>query len=127
MASIDTLLSAQSTQDLPASLGGALDELRVFLEEVRKGGAVDNVNTALASASDAAGAIEQAAAGLPELTERLSTLIDEAGGVLGAYGERSRFNAETLATLRDIQEAAAAINALARTIQRNPNALLTGR
>ncbi len=127
LASIDTLLSAQSTQDLPASLGGALDELRVFLEEVRKGGAVDNVNTALASASDAAGAIEQAAAGLPELTERLSTLIDEAGGVLGAYGERSRFNAETLATLRDIQEAAAAINALARTIQRNPNALLTGR
>jgi paraquat-inducible protein B len=125
--SIDKLVGSQSTQDLPASLSAALDEVRVFLSEVRQGGAIENVNAALASANEAARAIENAAASLPQLAERATALVTETQSVLDNYGERGRFNAETLATLRDIQDAADAVSSLARAIQRNPNSLLTGR
>lgn len=125
--SIDTLISSDATQDLPASLSASLDELRLFLSEVREGGAINNVNAALASANEAAQAIEQAAESLPALTARAQSLVAQTEAVLQTYGDRSRFNSETLAALRDIQEAADAVSALARAIQRNPNSLLTGR
>ena len=124
---IDQLVGSQSTQDIPASLSAALDEVRLFLGDARNGGAVDNLNAALSSASDAAQAIEDAVAGLPALSARASALVTETGDVLNDYGERSRFNAEMLSALRDIQEAADAVSSLARAIQRNPNSLLTGR
>ena len=125
--SIDRLVGSESTQDIPASLSAALDEVRLFLGEVRDGGAITNVNAALASANDAAQAIENAAASLPALAARANALLSETQGVLDVYGERSRFNADTLATLRDISDAADAVSALARAIQRNPSSLLTGR
>jgi len=125
--SIDTLVGSQSTQDIPASLSAALDEVRVFLGDVRNGGAVNNLNTALSSASEAAQAIEDAAASLPALSARASALVTQTGNTLDGFGERSRFNAEMLAALRDIQAAADAVSSLARAIQRNPNSLLTGR
>jgi paraquat-inducible protein B len=125
--SIDTLIGSDQTQDLPRSVSAALDEVRLFLAEVREGGAIDNVNAALASANQAARAIEEAAAGLPALSARATALVRETEQVIEGYGSRSRFNAETLQTLRDIQAAADAVSALARTIQRNPSSLLTGR
>ncbi len=125
--SINALVGADTTQDLPASLSVALDEMAMFLAEVREGGAITNVNAALASAADAAQAIETAAASLPALSARATALVGQTDAVLQSYGERSRFNAETMSTLRDIQEAADAVSSLARAIQRNPNSLLTGR
>jgi paraquat-inducible protein B len=127
LAAIDGLLTADGTQDIPAALNGALMELRLFLGEVREGGAVENVNAALASASSAAKAIEDAATSLPALSERASALVRQTQNVVSQYGERSRFNSEAMTTLRDIQAAADAISSLARAIQRNPNSLLTGR
>ena len=125
--SIDRLISRDETQDLPGALSASLDELRLFLGEIREGGAINNVNAALASANEAAQAIEEAAASLPALARQAQALVARTDGVIEGYGDRSRFNAETLATLRDIQEAADAVSALARAIQRNPNSLLTGR
>ena len=125
--SINALVGSDTTQDLPASLSAALDEMALFLAEVRDGGAISNVNAALASAADAAGAIEEAATSLPALSARASSLFSQTETVLQTYNDRSRFNAETLSTLRDIQEAADAVSSLARAIQRNPNSLLTGR
>lgn len=127
LASIDALIASDDTKDLPRSLGGALDEMRLFLAEVREGGAIENVNAALASANEAARAIEEAVAGLPELSARANGLVSQTQAVIESYGERSRFSAETLSTLRDIQSAADALTSLARTIQRNPSSLLTGR
>ena len=112
---------------LPASLNGALDEMRGVLAEVRAGGAVGNVNAALASANQAARAIEDAVATLPALAARANRLVAQSETVIASYGERSRFSAETVQTLRDIQAAADAVTTLSRTIQRNPNSLLTGR
>jgi len=125
--SIDALIGSDATADLPASLSGALDEVRLFLAEVRAGGAIENVNSALASASAAAAAVETSVEGLPALSARATRLVSETEAVIQSYGERSRFSAETLGTLRDIQSAADAVTNLARTIQRNPSSLLTGR
>ncbi|MCO4849194.1 MAG: MCE family protein [Yoonia sp.] len=125
--SIDVLIGSDATADLPASLSAALDEVRLFLSEVRAGGAIENVNSALASASAAAQAVETSVEGLPALSARASRLVSETEAVIQSYGERSRFSAETLGTLRDIQSAADAVTNLARTIQRNPSSLLTGR
>ena len=101
--------------------------MTLFLEEIRKGGAVENVNAALQSASEAAKAIETSVQGLPDLSARASRLVTEMESVIASYGERSRFSAETVSTMRDIQAAADAVTNLARTIQRNPSSLLTGR
>jgi paraquat-inducible protein B len=127
LSSIDVLIGSDATADLPASLSAALDEVRLFLGEVREGGAIENVNSALASASAAAQAIETSVEGLPALSARASRLVAETEAVIQSYGDRSRFSAETLGTLRDIQSAADAVTNLARTIQRNPSSLLTGR
>ncbi len=127
LASISTFVSAESTQALPASLNQTLAELDALLSEIRAGGAVDNVNALLASASEAAAAVETAAEGLPALSRQASQLVATINSVAAVYGERGRFTADTAATLRDIQEAADAVSALARAIQRNPSSLLTGR
>ncbi|WP_342075211.1 MlaD family protein [Yoonia sp. SS1-5] len=127
LASIDTFIQDENTAALPASLNGALDEMRVVLEEIREGGAIENVNAALAAANDAAQAIEDSVSTLPALSARASQLVAQTSAVIDSYSERSRFSAETLATLREIQAAADAVSALARAIQRNPNSLLTGR
>ena len=126
LASIDTLIGSDATADLPAALSASLDEMTLFLEEIRKGGAVENVNAALQSASEAAKAIETSVQGLPDLSARASRLVTEMESVIASYGERSRFSAETVSTMRDIQAAADAVTNLARTIQRNPSSLLTG-
>ncbi|MBS1304260.1 MlaD family protein [Loktanella sp. SALINAS62] len=127
LQNVSDITATPSAQALPASLSSALDELQLTLAEVREGGAIENVNAALQSASQAAQAIEEAANSLPDLSEQASTFITDSGDVLATYGERSRFNNDLSAVLRDIQQAADAITNLARTIQRNPNSLITGR
>jgi paraquat-inducible protein B len=127
LAGIDELVSSDSAVALPGTLNAALDEMRGFLTEVREGGAIENVNAALEAANQAAQAIETSVGSLPELSARASRLVAQTEAVVNSYSERSRFGTETLQTLREIQSAADAVSDLARTIQRNPNSLLTGR
>ncbi|MFT4701796.1 MAG: paraquat-inducible protein B [Yoonia sp.] len=127
LGAIDTILLSDGVNALPSALTGALDEVNVFLTTVREGGALENVNTALAAAADAAKSIDAAAHGLPGLSNETAKLVNTINAVVGAYGEQSRFSSDTAATLRDIQEAADAVTSLARAIQRNPSSLLTGR
>ena len=101
--------------------------MRGFLAEVREGGAIENVNAALAAANEAAQAIEDSVSTFPALSARANALVAQTEAVVDSYSERSRFGAETLATLRDIHAAAEALTSLSRAIQRNPNSLLTGR
>lgn len=124
---IDAFIGTDDAIAFPAEANAALISLRSFLDEVREGGAIENVNDALASASQAASTVEDAVSTLPALSARANDLVTQITTVVNSYGERSRFSAETLATLRDIQEASDAISSLARTIERNPNSLLIGR
>lgn len=125
--SADRLIGSEEARALPPALTGALDEVRAALSELREGGAVENTNATLASARDAAEAVAEAAAGLPELSARLDRLVAQAEAMIAAYGDRSNFNSETLAALREVRSAARAVAQLARTIERNPNALIMGR
>lgn len=127
LSAIDTILLSEGADELPAALTGALDELNVFLADVREGGAIENVNAALAAAAGAAQSVDRAAQGLPALSAETARLVNTMNAVANAYGEQSRFSSDTAATLRDIQAAADAVTSLARAIQRNPSSLLTGR
>ncbi|MEZ5912145.1 MAG: hypothetical protein R3D84_07920 [Paracoccaceae bacterium] len=124
---VDGYLGTEEAAKLPASLSKALDEVAVFLAEVREGGAIANANGALSAAEEAARSVQAAADSLPDLANRLDGLVRDAQGAVNAYGAKSRLNGEMLAALRDIREAADAFAALARTIQRNPNSLIMGR
>lgn len=121
------VIDSDAARELPPALNGALDEVRATLSELREGGAVENANATMASARDAADAVARATERLPELSERLNQLVSRAEGLLSAYGQRSDFNDETLAALREVRTAARAVAQLARAIERNPNSLLTGR
>lgn len=125
--SANALVGDPDTAELPAALAGALAEVEGTLAELRAGGVVDNANATLASAAEAADAVAAAAESLPALASRLEGVIAQSEALIAAYGGRSEFNAQTLATLRDLRDTARAVTALARTIERKPNALLIGR
>ncbi|MEI4487252.1 MlaD family protein [Frigidibacter sp. MR17.14] len=125
--SADAILSTEGARQLPASLSAALDEVRVFLGQVREGGAIENANGAISAAEEAANAIRDAARTLPQLSDRLNVLIANANGLVSGYGDQSRFNTEVVNTLRELQRMAENVATLARTIDRNPQSFILGR
>ncbi|MCX7646868.1 MAG: MlaD family protein [Rhodobacteraceae bacterium] len=127
LESADAVIGTEEAKALPPALTGALEEVRATLAELRAGGVVENANATMASARSAADAVAEAARGLPQLSARLEALVAQAEGLVGAYGARSDFNAETLAALREVRAAARAVSQLARAIERNPNSLILGR
>ena len=88
---------------------------------------MSNVNATMASARDAAVAIENAAGNLPDVVTRLNATLNQAQRTLADFDADSAFGRDTTAALREIRRAASALNDLARTIERNPNSLILGR
>ncbi|MEQ6202102.1 MlaD family protein [Sulfitobacter sp. HNIBRBA2951] len=125
--SAEALVSSPETAQLPAALSGALDQLNATLRELREGGAVANVNQTLASARTAADSIASSANDLPQVIARLNTLFVQAGRTIEGYNQGEQLSRSADAALREIQQAAKALEKLARTIERNPNSLLLGR
>lgn len=123
----DNLMQTDGVQELPDQLNGALSELNATLQELRQGGAVGNVNATLASARDAADAVAVSTRDLPALAQRLSRVLDQASTTIRGYDEGEALSRQAQAALRDIQAAADAITALARTLERNPSSLIRGR
>ena len=126
-SSAEALVSSPETAQLPVALKGALDQLNATLQELRAGGAVQNVNQTLASARTAADSIAVSARDLPEVINRLNALFAQAGRTIDGYNQGESLSRSAEAALRDIQKAADALAKLARTIERNPNSLLLGR
>ena len=127
VATARALLADDGTKTLPSRLGDALGELEMALSELREGGAVANLNATMASARDATAAVKDATADLPALISRLQAVAGQASGALEGVGENSDLNRSARAALRDVQDAARAIEKLARTLERNPNSILLGR
>ena len=127
LASANSLIDQPSTRALPEELNEALDQLGLTLAELRDGGLVANANATLASARDAASAIEAATELLPGIATQLRSVANQAGATLTAYDGSSEFSRETTTAIRQIEAAASAIERLARTIERNPNSLILGR
>ncbi len=127
MTSADAFLTTDEASDIPVALVATLEELRLTIETIRTGGTLDTINSTLRSASGAADSVRTAAADLPALVARLQTLTQDAGGLLGTYGDGSRVNTELYQALRAATRAAQDVSSLSRTIERNPNSLLLGR
>ncbi|MCE0505091.1 MlaD family protein [Roseivivax sp. GX 12232] len=127
LASAEAILDQPSTRELPGELNGALSELRLMLEELREGGVAENANATLVSARDAAAAVEEATQLLPGIATQLRSVANQAGATLSNYGRESEFSRDTQQAIRQIEAAAAAIERLARTIDRKPNSLILGR
>ena len=127
LASVDALLATEGTRALPATLNASLDEIRTALAELRAGGAVESLNSSLASAESAAGAVETAAAQLPGLAERLDGVLAQATETLAGLDGNSDLNRAIRAALREVQNAARAVEELARTLERRPNSVIMGK
>jgi paraquat-inducible protein B len=125
--SADKVIGTEAARNLPPTLNAALDQIHAALAELREGGAVENANATMASARNAADSVAEAAKRLPDLSARLERLVVQSEALIAAYGGRSDFNAETLAALREVRQAARSVSQLARAIERNPNSLLMGR
>jgi paraquat-inducible protein B len=125
--SADALISTEDARALPGSLKRALDEVNYTLQELREGGAIENVNQTLASAKNAADSIALSARDLPQVVERLTRLFAQASRTIEGYNKGDEISRSAQETLRDIQKAADALASLAKTIERNPNSLLLGR
>ena len=127
LAAASELFGEASEADLPDALAGALDEAEAALAELRAGGVIETTNATLASARDAAAAVEAAAAELPSLVARVNDTLEQAQSTLSGYSDDSTFARQTSTALREVERAAKALTDLARAIERNPNSLLLGR
>ncbi|MEO0370403.1 MAG: MlaD family protein [Pseudomonadota bacterium] len=121
------LFGDASEAQLPDALAGALREMDAALKELRRGGAVENLNATMASAQQAAAAVEKAAEALPNVLVRVRATLGQAQRTLADFDADSNFGRDTAAALREIRRAAEALGDLARTIERNPNSLILGR
>lgn len=126
-SSAEALVSSPETAQLPVALSGALDQLNATLKELREGGAVQNVNQTLASARTVADSIAVSARDLPQVIAHLNGLFAQAGQTIEGFNQGEELSRSAQSALRDIQQAAKALEKLARTIERNPNSLLLGR
>lgn len=127
LAGADRLIDTPEARALPQSLTNALDEASGALADLRKGDLIDNSNAAIASARDAAAAVEEAVKTLPSLSRRMERLIAETETVITGYGPQSPFSRETRSMLAEVRKAAEALSKLARSIERDPNSILFGK
>ncbi|MFB2532800.1 intermembrane transport protein PqiB [Paracoccus sp. p3-h83] len=127
LADLRAMLGSDDAERLPKALSTTLDEAALLLSDLRTGGAGQNLNQALASASAAADSVRDAANRLPQLAARLEETLANADRTVTAYGNRSDFNREVQSAMRELSRAAQSFGSLARTIERNPRAFILGR
>lgn len=127
VADLRAMLGTEDAAKLPANLSDTLEAASGLLNDLRDGNAAGSLNAALASARTAADDIGRAARRLPQLSARFEQLAARSEAVIAAYGDRSAFNTEAVAMLRELRRATAAYGSLASTIERNPRAFILGR
>ncbi len=127
LSGIDALINAEGMTEVPANLASALTELEALMTALGEADVVGSLNATLNAAESAATSANAAALELPALVERTEAVLGQVNGLLSTYGARSDFMGETMSVLQEITDAARAIARLARTIERNPSSLLTGR
>lgn len=122
-----SVIGTDTFKALPADLSKAVLEIQATLQALREGGVIDNANATLASARSAADSVARAADDLPALMTRVSGVLNQASRTIQGYDRGEQVTREVEDALRDIQKAAKALASLAKTIERNPSALVRGR
>jgi paraquat-inducible protein B len=133
----DRLLASEAVAQVPAEINGALSELRANLATLREGEAMENANATLAglrrvtdeiaaaqlaeslratltSVQSAVGNVDTAAAGLPQLLDSLTALVEEARGLplneMVASATRVLATADALIASEAVVEVPQAVN-----------------
>ncbi|MDO5647486.1 intermembrane transport protein PqiB [Paracoccus sp. (in: a-proteobacteria)] len=127
LADLRAMLGSEDAEQLPRNLSDTLQAMTGLLNDLRDGGAVGNLNAALASASAAADQVAASVRELPALVTRLQSTAARTEQVIAGYGPRSPFNNEAIAAMREMRRATEAFGSLARMIERNPRAFILGR
>ncbi|MDA8586311.1 MlaD family protein [Rhodobacteraceae bacterium] len=127
VASVDEIVGTDAARELPADLSAALNEINATLADVREGGAIDNVNATLLSARNAADAIATSTQDFPAVVAEMQSVLLAARRTIAGFNNGEALSREVQRALRDISSAAEALAALARTLERDPSALIRGR
>ena len=127
VADVETLLEQPGTRAIPQTLNDTLNEMRLALSELREGGTVAALNDTMASARSAATAIEEATVDLPQISARIDALLKQAAATLAGYDQGSEINRTARSAMTALTRAAAAVESLARALERRPNSLILGR
>ncbi|MEM7695230.1 MAG: MlaD family protein [Pseudomonadota bacterium] len=123
----EAVLAADGVTRIPATVDGTLAEVRDLVAEIRAGGAVESLNAALQAAEGTLASVEGAVATLPGLVSRLNDAAQNLQAVVDGYSPSSRFYGDLREAIGQVSSTAEAFRSLARTIERNPNSLITGR
>lgn len=124
---VEGLLSAPGVDDLPRALSRTLTEIEGITADLRQGGAVEALNGALRSAQNTMTSVDSATRQVAPLVGRLNALAASLEGVVADYASGSRLHGDVRAAVNEVTRAADSFRSLARTIERNPNSLITGR
>jgi paraquat-inducible protein B len=127
LTSVDALVASDAVAALPADLSAALADLRLILTDIREAGVIETANATMLSAQDAVDQIATAAEALPAMIDQINVLLNSAATAIAGVGETSTVVRDAREAMREITRAAEAVAQLARTIERNPNALIFGR
>lgn len=113
--------------EAPRALTGALNAVRDAVVALNAQELGPKLSSTLSSADDAARAVAAAAENLPEIARRLEAAAAAAQTTIAAYGPGSAIANEAVAALREIREAARAVDSLSRALERRPNSIILGR
>ncbi|EFL87687.1 intermembrane transport protein PqiB [Ahrensia sp. R2A130] len=123
----EDVLRSDGVAQVPKSLELTLAEIRGLAEDIRKGGAIQNLNETLRTANGALKSIDGAAKTLPGLAKRLNSAADGLQAVVNGYSPQSRVYKDLRGVLRELASTAESFRSLARTIERDPSSVLRGR
>jgi len=127
MQAATQVLDTPGARELPEDLGNSLTELTAVLAELREGDVVGNVNATFSSAREAADTLRDVASQLPALLSQARATMFRASETIEGYDADRGIGRDLATALREVERAAAAVNSLARALERNPNSLLFGR
>ncbi|PID60100.1 MAG: hypothetical protein CSB44_11400 [Gammaproteobacteria bacterium] len=129
-ADVETIvanLAALPLDSLVASIIGLVDDARGIIGDPAMTALPGQLGDSLDSLANAAGRIEDASEDLPTMLEALTRASQNADVALQGLSPNSRIYRELSTTARELRQAARSIAAFAAYLERNPNALITGR
>lgn len=74
ISSVRTIMEQSDTQALPGRLAETLDGINIILDDLEREGAAARLTAALASAEEAARAVESSTSGIPDLVDQLQAV-----------------------------------------------------
>lgn len=129
-ADIETLiknLSALPLDSLVAAATQLLQDTRTLIASPELATLPGQLSSSLASIASVASQVESATADLPAMVQSLTAASRNANDVLEGLSPDSEIYFELSATVRELRAAAKSIATFAELLERNPNAILTGR